>query len=145
MATKRYKTGGGVVIDQEKVLLLDRPVRNEIRLPKGHIEDGETPQLAAIRETMEETGYANLQIVADLGNQCVEFEYRDDHYIRTEYYFLMQLTGNRHSARPASDERQFHPRWVPISDAVNLLTFPAEKQVARLAIAEYVRLQKSHQ
>lgn len=143
MATKRYETGGGVVIDQQKALLLDRPQRNEIRLPKGHIEENETPQMAALRETMEETGYANLQIIADLGFQHVEFDYKEDHYIRTEYYYLMQLTGHQQIKRSADDKKQFRPRWVPIEDVVNLLTFPAEQQVARLAITEHIRLQNA--
>lgn len=134
MALKKYETGGGVVIHEGKVLLLDRPKRKEIRLPKGQIDQGETPQMAALRETTEETGYRNLEIVADLGSQLVEFDYKANHYIRNEHYFLMRLTGTEYKKRSKSDEKQFQPIWVDIQDAVNLLTFSAEKQVIQRAL-----------
>ena len=55
MVIKRYETGGGVVVHEGKVLLLDRPKRGEVRLPKGHIDPGETPEMTALRETTEES------------------------------------------------------------------------------------------
>jgi 8-oxo-dGTP pyrophosphatase MutT (NUDIX family) len=130
----RYSTAGGVVVQDSKMLLLDRPGRQEIRLPKGHIEDGETPEEAALRETSEETGYGDLQIVADLGSQTVEFDYHGEHVIREEYYFLMHLRSTRQISRTLEDERQFHPRWTPLAETVDALTFEAEKSVARRAL-----------
>ncbi len=56
-----------VVFRGIQVLLLARPRKGEIRLPKGHIDPDETPVETALRETVKETGYANLEIVADLG------------------------------------------------------------------------------
>ena len=103
-------------------------------LPKGHIDPGETPELTALRETTEESGYADLQIIADLGCQLVEFDYEDIHYIRDEHYFLMQLTGMQRIKRSKLDEKQFRPIWVSFADAVAKLTFPAEKQVVSLAL-----------
>jgi ADP-ribose pyrophosphatase YjhB (NUDIX family) len=38
-------------------MLLIRPSRDEVRLPKGHVEAGETLRAAALREVAEETGY----------------------------------------------------------------------------------------
>lgn len=134
MVIKRYETGGGIVVHEGKVLLLDRPKRGEVRLPKGHIDPGETPEMTALRETTEESGYADLQIIAALGCHLVEFDYEDTHYIRNEYYFLMQLTGTQRIKRSKLDEKQFRPIWVPFADAVAKLTFPAEKQVVSLAL-----------
>lgn len=34
--------------------------------PKGHVEEGETLEQAAIRETTEETGYKNMKILQPL-------------------------------------------------------------------------------
>ena len=62
-----YRSAGGVVYADGRILLLDRPTRGEIRLPKGHIERDESDEDAALREVTEETGYACLEIVADLG------------------------------------------------------------------------------
>ena len=55
--------GGVVVIDNQFVAI----ERNGIPdLPKGHIEKGETPEVAALREVEEETGITNLEIIKEL-------------------------------------------------------------------------------
>ena len=48
MAEKRYNAAGGVVIHEGRMLLLDRSTRNEMRLPKGHVEAGESLSLIHI-------------------------------------------------------------------------------------------------
>lgn len=134
MKTVSYFAAGGVVIDHDKLLLLDRPDRNEVRLPKGHVEPNESVQLAALRETTEESGYADLEIVADLGSQVVEFDLAATHIIRTEHYFLLRLRSNRHVSRDEKDAAQFIVRWAPLHEAVQQLTFAAERAVAQRAI-----------
>jgi 8-oxo-dGTP pyrophosphatase MutT (NUDIX family) len=52
----RYNAAGGVVVWNDKVLILYRRLRNDFRLPKGHIEPAETPVAAALREIGEEAG-----------------------------------------------------------------------------------------
>ena len=55
--------GGVVVIDNQFVAI----ERNGIPdLPKGHIEKGESPEVAAIREVEEETGITDLDIIKEL-------------------------------------------------------------------------------
>ena len=142
MKTKEYVAAGGVVIDQGKMLLLDRPSRNEIRLPKGHIDPGETAEATALRETTEEAGYAELEIVADLGRQIVEFDYEKSHYIRTEHYFLMRLLSDAQEPRNAKDAADFTVLWVPIADAVGRLTFSTEQQMAQKALDAFRLIQK---
>ncbi|MEX1020848.1 MAG: NUDIX domain-containing protein [Litorilinea sp.] len=150
MALIEYATGGGVVIEdaqiegvqtegtgraQARMLILDRPTRQEIRLPKGHIDPGETAESAALREVAEETGYEDLEIVADLGVRTVEFDYGADHYRRQEHYFVMRLRSHRQRPRPPHDAAQFRVLWVPLAEAPGQLTFAAEQEVARAAIA----------
>jgi len=147
MAIIRYRAAGGVVIQQGTIpgldanraflLLLDRPDRKEIRLPKGHIDPGEDAQRAAVRETQEEAGFADLFVLSDLGNRTVEFDYKNDHYIRDEHYFLMTLASDRVVDRPEHDAAQFRPLWVALEDAPGLLTFSSEQEVVRLAIESY--------
>jgi 8-oxo-dGTP pyrophosphatase MutT (NUDIX family) len=132
----RYEAAGGVVVDGSQMLLLDRPERGEVRLPKGHIEAGESAASAALRETTEETGYDHLLIVADLGEQVVEFDYQGNHIIRREHFFLMRPVSHRQSPRTAVDEAQFRVRWTPLAEAVGLLSFAAEQEMARRALRE---------
>jgi 8-oxo-dGTP pyrophosphatase MutT (NUDIX family) len=135
--TTEYLASGGVVIYEGQVLLLDRPSRGEVRLPKGHVEPGESHEAAALRETVEETGLAELAVIADLGLQTVEFDYRGEHFRRTEHYFLLGKLGDGEQARPPKDAEEFRPFWAPLDDAIKLLTYPAEQNMARRAIAAY--------
>ena len=51
---------GGIVLRQEEtplIAVVRLRKRNEWVLPKGKLDDGETPRDAAEREVMEETGY----------------------------------------------------------------------------------------
>lgn len=132
-----YTAAGGVIIHQEQVLLLDRPDRGEIRLPKGHVDPGEQDDETAVRETVEETGYADLAIVADLGSRLVHYEYQQRAYARTEHYFLLRMVSDAQQPRPPKDAAQFRPIWVSLDEAAARLTYPAEQEVMRRAIAAY--------
>jgi 8-oxo-dGTP pyrophosphatase MutT (NUDIX family) len=143
MRTRTYSAAGGVVIRQGRMLLLDRPSRGEIRLPKGHIEPGESPVETALREVGEEAGLGDLAVVADLGEQTVEFEYEGAHVRRTEFYYLMRVQSDAGYDQFAKDMLDFRPLWVPVEEATELLTYAAEKAVARRAIAAYAPLQDS--
>lgn len=132
-----YVAAGGVIIHDDKMLILDRPSRGEVRLPKGHVDPGESHEETALRETIEETGYFELEIVADLGQHLVEFDNKDRRYRRTEHYYLLRKLGDGQEPRSPKDEEQFHILWVPLLEAVELLTYPTEQEVALRAIAVY--------
>lgn len=125
----------------DQVVLLDRPSRQEIRLPKGHVEPGEEPAVAARRETAEETGFADLRLLADLGVQTVKFKYLNNRVCRTEHWFLYQLGSAVRQGRPPTDERQFRTMWRSWTLARDLLTFEAEQQVLAKAILVWRKLQ----
>jgi 8-oxo-dGTP pyrophosphatase MutT (NUDIX family) len=127
----RYVAAGGVVVDDDRVLVLHRPASGEVRLPKGHVESGETIRAAALRETREESGYASLVLKADLGTQMVEFDHGGRHVVRTECYFLMELVTD--SDLPSGGEEQFEPAWLTWDGALAALTFEAEREWVRKA------------
>ncbi len=130
-----YTASGGVVTNAEgtHVLLLIRPERDEVRLPKGHVEPGEALTDAALREIAEEAGYDDLEIVADLGEQLVAFPLDDKVVQRVEHYFLMRARTLRQTERPQSDEQQFFTIWVPWDEVLSHLTFEAEQAWIRRA------------
>ncbi len=136
-STTTYEAAGGVVVSQDghEVLLLIRPGRDEVRLPKGHIEAEETPESAALRDVREETGYGDLEFLADLGEQLVTFLLGDRTIRRVERYFLMRCLSPDQIQRPSPDEQQFFVVWVELDEAVECLTFEAEKEWIRRASA----------
>ncbi len=63
------RTAYAVAFDESgRFLMVFNPKRNGWEMPGGHVEDGETSEQAAARETMEESGY-EIEIVSttDIG------------------------------------------------------------------------------
>jgi len=123
-----YTASGGVVTNAEgtHVLLLIRPERYEVRLPKGHVEPEEALADAALREVAEEAGYDDLEILADLGEQLVAFPLDDKVIQRVEHYFLLRARTLQQTERPQTDDQQFFTIWVSWDEALTHLTFEAE-------------------
>lgn len=142
-----YSAAGGVVVAPtgERVLLLRRSGRPgpdgqpEIRLPKGHVEPGESPRQTALREVAEEAGLADLEILADLGCQMVEFDWQGYHYLRDESYFLLLAPSG---AEPGPPEKQFERLWLTWQEALACLTFEAEREWVRRAQAAWAELKE---
>ncbi len=134
-ATDYYESAGGLVVYQGRMLLVRKRLQPEIRMPKGHIEPGESREAAALREVREETGYATPRILADLGTQTAEFERFGRWTRRAESAFLMALDDETAVARDAKDSDRFEPIWVAPIDAPRLLTFRTEQEFARRALA----------
>ena len=138
LPVREYASAGGVVVDATgaRVLTLLRPKRfgpgqrPEVRLPKGHIEPGESRAQAALREVGEEAGLSNLELLADLGHQVVEFDWKGHHYVRDESYFLMRLPPG---TQPDPPEKQFRTLWLKWEEALARLTFEAECEWIRRA------------
>jgi 8-oxo-dGTP pyrophosphatase MutT (NUDIX family) len=133
---RTYEAAGGVVVNPtgELALVLVRADRlgpdgqPEIRLPKGHIETGERPIEAAVREVREESGLNSVEVLSDLGRQRVSFVWQGSRYLRDESYFLMTIPSDVEHNRP---EGQFERLWLPWQDALEALTFEAEREWIR--------------
>jgi 8-oxo-dGTP pyrophosphatase MutT (NUDIX family) len=143
MKIKTHKTAGGVVLNAEnRVLVLERDVErggglvHEIRLPKGHIDPGESDEAAACREVGEESGYWHTAIIADLGVAHSSFVYRGRQHERDEHYFLMRLESpERGAPAPAgSEEALFQPVWLALDEAAERMTYPSEKDFILRAV-----------
>ena len=126
MDVHRFEAAGGVVVDGDRVLVLRSARYGDLRLPKGHIEAGEEPLQAALREVTEESGYADLAVVADLGTQIAEFDSAQGHTIRHEHYYLLSLQSGRQHPRPPGDDK-FTPEWLTWPEAIAGLVFDEER------------------
>jgi 8-oxo-dGTP pyrophosphatase MutT (NUDIX family) len=140
MPTRTYTAAGGLVARGPELLLLHKHRQDEYVLPKGHIEAGESPEAAALRETREETGYANLRVLADLGTLHSSFDLDGERVERDETYFLMELLDETPVAlgSPADrprDRETFRRLWLPAAQVAERLTFEPARTFARRAAA----------
>jgi ADP-ribose pyrophosphatase YjhB (NUDIX family) len=128
---RRYHTAGGIVVRDGRALLLHRIKGHvgEVRLPKGHVEPGETEEAAAVREVQEETGLRYPRIVKRLGTLDNHFAFGRHRYQRREAWFLMAAEN----LASAAAEAQWRPEWHPLDEAEGMLTFEAERIVLRWA------------
>ena len=92
---------GGVVVADGKFVSI---VRNGIPdLPKGHIEKGESPEQAALREVEEETGISNLQIIKSLPCTWHCYFEHEEWKLKRTYWYLMQSEAGLQT-KPQTEE-----------------------------------------
>ena len=76
-------SAGGIVFrhppEQLARFLLIRDSYDNWGFPKGHLEDGETPAVAALRETREETGLEHLVLQGPIRVIDWHFRFRGRH------------------------------------------------------------------
>lgn len=147
MKTREHSVAGGVVLNADGLaLVLERTVMRagkhvwEVRFPKGHIDPGETPEEAAVREVAEESGYAHVTILKDLGTFTSSYVYEGVQNERHEQYYLMRLTRKERS-EPApvhAEEALFTPRWMAPEALESAMTYASEKEFARRAVAAFL-------
>jgi ADP-ribose pyrophosphatase YjhB (NUDIX family) len=123
-------SAGGLVVDlagevPHGVLIGRTDRRGQLlwSLPKGHIEDGETAEQAALREVREETGIAG-EIVAELGVIDFWFVAEGRRIHKTVRHYLMRRVGGELSD---ADYEVDEVAWVPLPDIRGQLAYPDER------------------
>lgn len=127
-------SAGGLVIDSTgtKGLLIGRidskdSTRERLlwSLPKGHIESGESPEDAALREVREETGIES-EIYKSLGVIDFWFMAGGKRIHKTVHHFLFKETGGRISPQISEVD---DVRWFPLDEIVERLAYPDERKL----------------
>lgn len=131
----RVETSAGGVIyrrnsDSLHVLLIRDPYENW-GLPKGHLETGESPKDAALREVGEETGLTRLETVAELPR--IDWYFRDRGKLIHKFchFFLFESTAG--AATPQIDEGISACIWLSLDDALRTITYDNAREVLRAA------------
>ena len=123
-------SAGGLVVDLsgERGLLIgrhDKRGRTLWSLPKGHIEVGETPEAAALREVEEETGIVS-KITRSLG--VIDFWFMADgkRIHKTVHHFLFSKI--RGDLTPQISEVDVVD-WFPLDEIATRLAYPDERKL----------------
>ena len=102
-------------------ILLIQDSKNRWTIPKGHIEQGETAKMTAIREIGEEAGLQHIQVLAWLGK--IHFKYRrlDKLVLMTTQVYLVRAIDK--SETPTKEKWMNGIRWFKFNDAIDAIEY----------------------
>jgi 8-oxo-dGTP pyrophosphatase MutT (NUDIX family) len=125
-------SAGGVILEDGRVLLiLMRTLKGgkAWTFPKGHLERGETPEAAALREVSEETGW-DCEIKSPLFTAQYSF-LRDGVPVDKDVrWFLMRRTGG--DGRPKTPEEVCGIKWLTLAEAAKELVYNSDLEIIKL-------------
>ena len=108
-----------------------------LALPKGAVDEGETPEQSALREVHEETG-----VTAEIISKLKDIKY---YYIRSwgdhqrvfkivSFYLAAYKSGRLGNISPEMRKEVKRALWIPLEDAAKELSYPGEREVAKMAV-----------
>jgi 8-oxo-dGTP pyrophosphatase MutT (NUDIX family) len=115
----RLETSAGGVVFRlqggQPLYLLIRDSYRNWGFPKGHLEDGEKPRDAAVREVAEETGLDLVEVRGDIDVIDWYFSFRGRPIHKICHFFLMETAAIR--TCPQRAEGISACKWVPFEEA----------------------------
>ena len=134
MARAPVMAAGGIVLrrgDTPLIAIVRQRKRNEWVLPKGKLDDGETPKEAAHREVLEETGH-EVAIHEFLGTLV----YQSGGRSKVVHFWRMEAEGGQ-VRKLMNDIKAVD--WLPLEDAIARLSREYERaflvQIGPIALA----------
>ncbi|WP_372792080.1 NUDIX hydrolase [Paraconexibacter sp.] len=134
-AESEFSAGGVVVRDGRCVVIV--PTRRAadgskvLALPKGHPDDGESPEQAALREVREEAGVTCV-VRQPLGEVRYWYQRGGRRIAKVVAFFLLDYVDGD----PADHDHEVEDaRWVPLEQAAETLTYDGEREMATKALS----------
>jgi 8-oxo-dGTP pyrophosphatase MutT (NUDIX family) len=131
MKTEHHRSAGGLVVAGSRILLISTQDGRRWQLPKGHIERGESPEQAAVREVREETGVTG-RVVASLPGVEYWFVEKGSRRVhkRVEYFLLTYVSGD---AADFDAHEVSGAEWFSWDEGIARLSFENERRVVEQA------------
>ncbi len=121
----REPTAGGVIWrrnDHNKIeILLIQDVKERWTIPKGHIEEGETPKHTAEREINEETGLKEMETQNWLGKIHFKYRRKQSLVLMTTDIFLVAAKGDTDDLSPESWISDI--KWLSTAEALEKIQY----------------------
>jgi 8-oxo-dGTP pyrophosphatase MutT (NUDIX family) len=145
MKVKKHKTAGCFLVRKKgeswEILLIYKKWAEDNQgwvPPKGHVEKEETLKEAAKRETIEETGYTDFEMIQRLKTLHIEYSW-DDGYLHQKsiHYFLAKLLNNQKKELNQNKQERGSTvkiKWLSLKDAEKKLLFDDERQILKKVI-----------
>ena len=130
---EREVSAGGIVFrrdpDGTARFLLIKDSYQHWGFPKGHLEDGESPAAAAMRETREETGLEQLLVQGPIRIIDWHFRFRGRYIHKFCHFFLFESPDGE--CTPQVAEGITAVRWETVDKALEVLSYDNARGVLR--------------
>ncbi|MEU4707023.1 bifunctional NUDIX hydrolase/histidine phosphatase family protein [Nocardia salmonicida] len=105
--------------------VIHRPKYGDWSLPKGKLDPGETPVVAAVREVGEETG-----LPATLGRYLghVTYPIPGHRQLKRVDYWAAEAADGDFAVNNEVDQM----RWFPLAEVMDQLSYPMDRQIVRI-------------
>jgi 8-oxo-dGTP pyrophosphatase MutT (NUDIX family) len=127
-------SAGGVVFrldGREPLFLLIRDSYQNWGFPKGHVERGELPEQAAVREVSEETGLGELTVRGSIDTINWFFRFRGQLIHKYCHFYLIETVESE--TCPQRAEGITACRWTSFGEAETLISYANAREVLRRA------------
>ncbi|MFN2567325.1 MAG: NUDIX hydrolase [Gemmatimonadaceae bacterium] len=137
---RRETSAGGVVFRMaatpdgagaRPLFLLIRDSYRNWGFPKGHVEQGELPEAAALREVSEETGVRGFAIRGPVETIDWYFRFRGRLIHKVCHFFLMET--DQEATSPQRTEGITACKWAPYEEARTIISYANARDVLRRA------------
>ncbi len=149
-----YRPCAGIMLLSEKgQVFVAKRIDTDIeawQMPQGGIDDGESPEEAAIRELEEETGITNTTILAeyegwltyDLPDELYGKVWKGKYGGQTMKWFVMRFNGQDTDINIDTENAEFSIwKWVDMSDLEDIIV-PFKKEIYRKLTVKFSHLAK---
>lgn len=126
MQQEHMEKAGGIVVRGEggakEVYVIHRPRYDDWSVPKGHIDGGETPMQAALREVAEEA----RMMCAVIRALPPQFYTTPDGQQVSVHFFEMNVLEEE--LEGTHDDEVDTGEWLPVDDAIKRVTYDSLRQ-----------------